>query len=113
MSSTPCPAPGNEDLPCRDCEPAWTFDGALLTDTTTYLDVDRPACTTARGFLDATVRRIGDDGRPGGVVECLPDAAIDAMEAYYLRRPIVCGECSACRDADDSDHRLAHAAGAL
>ncbi len=112
MSSTPCPAPGNEDLPCRDCEPAWTFDGALLTDTTTYLDVDRPACTTARGFLDATVRRIVD-GHPGEIVVGLPDGAIAAMEAYYSDHPITCGECAACRDADDSDHRLAHAAGAL
>lgn len=91
----------------------WTFDGALLTDTRTYLDVDRPACTTARQCLDARVRRIGDDGRPGAEVVALPDAAIDAMEAYYLRHPIVCGECAACRDADDRDFRVSHAAGAV
>lgn len=97
------PAPG----------PAWTFDGALLTDTRTYLDVDRPACTTARQCLDARVRRIGDDGKPGAEVVGLPDAAIDAMEAYYSDHPITCGTCSACRDADDSEHRLAHAAGEI
>jgi len=89
----------------------WTFDGALLTNTRQYLDVDRPDCTTGRGFLDARVRRIGDDGKPGAEVVALPDAAIDAMDAYYLRKPIVCGECAACRDADDREHRVSHAAG--
>lgn len=91
----------------------WTFDGALLTDTFTYLDVDRPACTTARQCLDATVRRIGDDGRPGAIVVALPDGAIDALEAYYSDHPITCGECAGCRDNDDRGHRQSHAPGAV
>lgn len=98
-----CPAPGDEDLRCTDCEPAWSFDGTHLYGPTGYYDVEI-VCAYAH---DWTAKK---DGRE---VVALPDEATALLRAHCLADPEPCGECDECGRArrEEVAHRLDHAAG--